>query len=212
MTFAEQKTEVFRRLNESSSSPTYWTESDVEGALNEGYAEISDVSEWYERNASISKLKNRTYYDLRTNLSDTFLAPRRCFNPQTNQWLDPISVRTLDFKTYRQWELNPGEPQKMFMRGLWWLGIYPKAGADSGTLQLYYTALPTEMAADGDEPAFPQEFHLGIVSYALYELRYQERETAAALRYFAEYKEYETALRGYVEQRTSFDRSRGMSQ
>lgn len=212
MTFAEQKTEVFRRLNESSSSPTYWTEADVEDALNEGYEEISDASEWYERSASISKLKNRTYYDLQTNLIDTFLAPRRCFNPQTNQWLDPISVRTLDFKTYRQWELNPGEPQKMFMRGLWWLGTYPKSGADSGTLQLYYTALPTAMSADGDEPAFPQEFHMGLVSYALYELRYQERETGIALKHFAEYQSYESGLRGYVQQRTSLDRSRGMAQ
>lgn len=212
MTFAEQKTEVFRRLNESSSSPTYWTEEDVEDALNDGYAEMSDASEWYERNASINKLKNRTYYDLRTNLSDTFLAPRRCFNPQTNQWLAPISVRTLDFKTYRQWELNPGEPQKMFMRGLWWLGTYPKSGADSGTLELYYTAMPDAMIDDADEPTFPLEFHLGIVAYALYELKYQERETAAALRYFAEYLTLETGLKSYVERRTSLDRSRGMSQ
>ena len=210
MTFAELQTEVTRRLNESSTAAAYWTVQDVKDALNEGYAELSDASEWYERSATISKASQRTYYDLRTNLSDTFLAPRRAFNVETNKWLDPINVRKLDFHTFRQWEINPGEPQMMFMRGLWWLGLYPRPNASTGTVTFYYTAMPPDLSADGDTPTFPQEYHLGIVLYALYELKSQERESKLAMKYFGEYEIYEKGLTKYVLQRQGLDRSRAM--
>jgi hypothetical protein len=116
MNFSEMKTEVFRRLDESSSSPVFWTSADIEEALNEGYQEISDATEWYETYDIVSLLSGLTYYDLRFYLGDTFLSPRRAQNQTTERWLTPSHVRDLDFQTYTQWEIVSGEPTRIVMQ------------------------------------------------------------------------------------------------
>lgn len=209
MTFGEMKTEAFRRLNENSSSPVFWEETDVEAALNEGYEELSDATEWYERHATIDLCSNKPYYDLRTVLTDTFLSPTRAFNNQTNRWLTPDIVRNLDLNTFRQWETITGEPERMFVRGLWWLGYFPKSSSDSGTIKQYYTAIPPPMSAAADEPGFPQEFHYGIVEYGLYDLLAQGGETKKALAHWLGYLGYQEGLQKYVKGRTGLERVGG---
>jgi hypothetical protein len=207
--FGEMKSEVYRRLNESSSSPIFWADSDIEQALNEGYEEMADATEWYERFATLDLLSGKTYFDLRSVLSDTILAPKRIRNNQTEKWLTPTDPRELDYHTFVQWEKNTGEPQMFFTRGLWWLGFYPKQNADSGSVRLYYSSIPPAMSADEDEPAFPEEFHYGPVAYAVYDLLCQDRETQKGLIWWKEYVLTEEAFRRYVIGRISLDRVEG---
>jgi hypothetical protein len=182
MTFAALRTDVFRRLNESSTTPVFWTEDDVENALNEGYAELSDQTEWYERWLSIDLLNNRPYYDLRTVVPRTVLSIRAAFNEQTNRWLTPS--RVADVETYdRRWE--------------------KKIGSDAGTVKQYYTALPDPMVLDDDEPGFPDAFHPGLVEYAVADLWAQDAETDLALQAWRAYLSYETALQAWVDGRVS---------
>lgn len=207
MTFEELQVEVFRRLDESSSDPAFWTEDDVKAALNEAYHEISDTSEWYERNANLPLLSHRTYYDLRTAVgSDTVLSIRHGQNSNTRRWLTPADLRELDYHTFNQWEEITGEPQSFFIRGLFWLGTFPKQASDDGHIRLYFTSLPAEMTYDYDEPGFPEEFHYGLVEYALGDLLSQEAETKKALTHYREYVVYETGLTGWVSGRQSLDR------
>lgn len=203
MTFAEMKTEVTRRLNESATAETFWTQDDIETALQEAYAEMSDYSEWYETSTSLA-MTGLTYYNLTTNILDEFLSPRRAFNVQTNRWLEPIDVRDLDYHTYVQWENNQGEPQKCLQRGLWWLGVYPKNS--SGFISIYYTAIPLPFQSSSEEPGFPRQFHYGLVEYALYDLLCQEAETMKALLHWNQFLEHREGLKFYVQNRTSYDR------
>lgn len=213
MTFAEMKTEVFRRLNESrlgasgavTPTPIFWQEDDVVAALIDGYQELSDAAEWYEREYDIP-LSGQTYYNMETVLSDIFLSPRRAFNPRTNRWMEWVDVRDLDYRTYRRWELITGEPQQILFRGIGWLGTFPKKSGD--TLQFFYTSIPPDLE-DADTPLMPQEFHLGIIDYALYDLMCQEAETAKALKFWQSYLNYEEGLKRYVKNRVSLDRIGG---
>ncbi len=203
----EIREEVFTRLNVELSSPVYWTADDVNESINDGYEEISDASEWYERNAVIPLLSNRTYYDLRSTLNDGFLSPRRCFNNQTNRWLSAVHLRELDMHTYRRWEiLTVTEPEKMFMRGLWWFGVFPKKGADAGTLKFYYSAIPPALLQDTDSPGFQNESHYGLVEYALFDLLIQDGEVAKAMTHFKQYQEYEAALALDINRRIQGDK------
>ena len=86
MNFGELKAEVFRRLEESSSSPVYFTESEVEDALNEGYEEISDASEWTETSIEIALLPGQIYYWI-GHPSVLALTPKQAFNNQNSRWL-----------------------------------------------------------------------------------------------------------------------------
>lgn len=204
MTFGEAQTKTRRRLNESST--VFFSDQDIKDALNEGYAEMADASEFYERQAMVPMIEGHTYYDLSLGLPDTFLSPRRAYNPTTAKWLTPTDPRDLDYHRYTQWELMTGEPDMYLMRGNWWFGVSPKPSRDSVGMRLYYTAIPEPLSATTDEPLFPQEFHDGTVAFALSDLLAQMKETEKALKYWQIYKQYETALVDYVNGRTSVAR------
>lgn len=197
MTFATLRAEVFRRLQESATSPAFWTVADVDTVLNEGLAEMSDETEWYERSLEIDLLSKQRYYDLRTILPEPLLTIGACQNMTTQRWLTPATTTDLDTQ-YRHWERTLGEPAYSLVRGLWWLGTYPRPSADLGTMTLQYTALPDELAEDDDEPGFPDALHYGLVEYALAELWAWDAETTKASQAWAAYLAYETALRNFV--------------
>ena len=208
MDLAEITTEVFRRLAEDQVSPDFWTVADVHEAINDGYEEISDASEWFERMVSIPLLDHRPYYDLRTVLDgDTILSPGRCLNVTTQRWMDPTHVRNLDYHTYRRWEaIAASQIEKFFQRGLWWMGVFPQQGSDSGFIRFFYTAMPSPLVLDTDTPGFPQEFHYALVDYALGDLKGQEAETKLALTEWKKYFAQEAALTLYVQGRQKEDR------
>jgi hypothetical protein len=206
MTFAELKTEVFRRLNENATTPVFWTEADVELAINEGYEELSDATEWFEEYFVLKTQSNLLYYDLRTLLPETFLAPKRLYNQATSEWLSPVTLRDLDFHTTRQWETMEGEPSNYLMRGLWYLGLNPACSVDDRKIKMFYTAIPQSMTEDTDEPGFPQEMHKYLVEYALYDLFAQDGETKKAVKHWKEYLAGEKMLKDFVQKRLSLDR------
>ena len=197
------QSEVRIRLNEASAN--FWSDDDIDSSLNEGLAELADATGFYERMTNISLLSNRTYIDLRDLVSDTFLAPKRAINTTTGKWLIPSTVRTQDRRS-SQWEKTATEPEDMFMRGLWWIGFYPKPPQDDGLIRLYFTAIPPAMEDDTDEPEIPEEYHLGITAYAIYDLLAQDAETKKALFWWAEYQAYEAKLYDYVQGRIATDK------
>lgn len=204
MNFGELQAEVFRRREESDSSPLFGRIVDVKEAINDAYEELSETTEWFETNQSINKTTDN-YYDLSTLLTRWPLTVTSVWNPQTNRWLCPSDVRDFD-EAYSQWENSRGEPEHFTVRGGWWLGTYPKLSGAAGTLKVFHTATPPLLSADSDTPGFPQEFHLALVVYALYELFCQEGELKKALGYWKEYQGYESALKRYVQARVSIDR------
>lgn len=208
MTRAQLKAETFRRLHESATSPVFWTEDDVEDALDEGYAELSDASGWYERTLTLDLLNDRPWYDLRDVLGADFLGLGPTFNDTTSRWLTPTSVRELDARD-RRWEANEGQPQRVMTHGLWWIGFWPRVQADSGTLTQYLTALPTALSDDTDVPGFPSTYHMGIVEFALTDLWAQDGETERAMAAWAAYLQIEAGLTAWVDQRASVPRMGG---
>jgi hypothetical protein len=193
VTFAALKTETFRRLQEAASSPVYFSAADVATALNEGYMELSDAAEWFERRQTIDLLHDRPYYDLRDVIGTALLTPGAAFNVQTNRWLRPSVPSELDAVDAR-WERHTSQPDRIVLRGLWWVGYTPRVQADSGTITQYYTALPDELRDDDDEPGFAEEFHEGIIEFALADLWAQDMETARALEAWQRYLAIEAGL------------------
>lgn len=209
MTFETLKAETFRRLEESSAAPVFYSEDDVETALNEGLMEISDATEWREIYRTVDLLHTRPYYDVRTVFADDeILSLGRAFHEDTSRWLDPCSPRDLDAR-YRRWERVRAVPDRIQRRGLWWVGYYPITGSESGTVKQFATALPGAMDADDDEPGFPEVFHLGIVEYALSELWPEAGEVTKALEAWQAYLLYEAGLTAHVGGRGQVPQWRG---
>jgi hypothetical protein len=197
------RSETFRRLNEIATSPVFWTSADVDTAINEGYAELSDASEWYERHLDIALFSNQPYYDARTVIGSEFLAPSGAFDYQTNRWLIPTTVRMFDAHD-RRWERVDGEPQRVLTRGLWWLGYWPRVqSVTGGSIKQYYVALPPPLVNDTDEPGFPDTFHDGCIAFAVADLLAQDAEGDLAMLAWKTYLEIERELTDWVAGRAS---------
>lgn len=211
MQFSDMQTEVFRRFEESSASPKWASQDQIKTALNEGYQELSDVTEWNETSFTVSKTASTMYYDLNSTsvysaaATNPVITVRRVYNVDTQKWLHPGDYTEFD-RTRRQWELNDGDCQYFWLRGLWWLGLYPRPPATSGSVTVYASVHPTALSADADTPGFPEEFHLGLVEYAMYDLLCQDNEFQKAARYLRRYEEKQEALRSFVLQRAVKDR------
>ena len=179
MTFGEMKAEVFRLLRESTTLPVMWQEEDIEGALNEGYMELSDETEWYEKWQLIDLLDTQPLYDTRTLLRHPFLRLGAAYNNQTSRWMTPTSPGELD-RGDRRWQQRVAEPEFVFPRGLWWLCYWPFKGVNSGTIKQYYRALPPALSDDDDVPGFHVSNHYALVEFALADLYAQDAEVDLA--------------------------------
>lgn len=200
MTFAEIQAEIRRRVRESTDSGIFFSTEDIKEAANAGYMELSDATEWCEDAREIDLLKDRPYYDLFTLIGAFFLSIKPAFDEETSRWLVPSTVRALDGND-RRWERVVGRPVRLFMRGLRWLGLYPRVNADGTTIKVYFTRLPEMLCDDDDEPGFPEAFHDGIVEFALADLFAQDGETGHAVAAWKEYLTVEARLQQWVDGR-----------
>jgi hypothetical protein len=199
--------EVSRRVAEVSGR-VFWSTQEIKDALNAGLMEISDACEWNETYVEFDLLNDRPYYDVRTLIGENVLSIKPSFDEQTNRWLIPSGQRQLD-QHDRRWERVTGEPQRVFTRGLFWLGLFPRSQSDVGTIKQYYTALPDPLDDDDDEPGFSDTFHSAIVEYALTDLWAQDAETTWALTAWASYLAGEAGLRAWVQGRAGDAIARG---
>lgn len=211
MTLAQMRAMVRQRLNQTSAVPA--DDDTIDAALNNGYAEISDASEWHETWEAVDILNRRPYYDARTVLSETMLSVGPAFNLTTNRWLAPSDVTDLDRRD-RRWEwvtAATGAPILNFTRSPWFFAYWPRANGDgsSGKIKQYFTSLPEPLTEDSDVPGFSSPFHEGLVEYAIYELWAQQGETKIALDAWARYLGYETGLIQDVQQRALDARFQG---
>lgn len=208
MTFAELRTTVRRRLDETTPG-TFATDDEIDAAINVSYAEVSDETEWCETSRIVDRLAVRPWYDGRLVLSDKLLTIGAAFNETTNRWLLPTRKAELD-RADRRWERHQTEPMRLLVSGLWWFGYWPYVPEDGGTIRQYFTRLPDALAEETDEPGFPDQFHLGLVEGALSELWADDAETSYALQAWQAYLGYETGLQQWVNDRASVPRMRGM--
>lgn len=203
MTLDEMVELVLTELDTDPDDPTYWSRADVIDALNEGYEEITDATEWYEVTLPLPLLARRTYFDLNT-LGINVLTLLHIHNSTTQRWLTWLTHRQLDGHN-REWMYINGEPEWSFRRGLNWLGLFPYSAADYGRLKLSATAMVRRMAHGFETPGFPEEFHRGLVDYALAELKFQDHEADTALEWYVSYLDYEAGLKNHVLTRTALD-------
>ncbi len=201
MTFLEIQQEISRRLAEVQGR-VFWSAGEIKTAANDGYMEISDQSEWYEKWVDIPLYNDHAYYDLRTVVGGDLLSVKPGFDRQTNRWLIPSTVRQLDSRD-RRWERVTGEPQRIFLRGLWWLGFYPRIQTDAGVIKQYYTALPPVLVEDWDEPGFPETFHDALIEFALADLWAMDGEATLADTAWAVYLQREAELIAWMGHRAS---------
>jgi hypothetical protein len=204
LTLSDIRSRVRTRFEAASS--TRWSDSDINAAINDGLAELSEATRYYERWASIPLKGLRTYYDLRGLTPETALSVTSVWHESGNRWLEPVNWR--DMK-YEEWEETTGEPISWFVRGINWLALWPHPSEDVDQwVRVYYTGVAPGLEEDGEVPdQLPDEFVPALEEYALYELQQREGETDKALYWWQQYKVREKALEQHMAHRVTTART-----
>jgi hypothetical protein len=181
-----------------------WKDYDIVTAINEGLDELSEETRFYERHVSIPVVNRRTYYDLRGWLPESALGVTSVWSEVLTDWLVPTTVRELKSR----WEQAAGSPRSFFMRGLYWMGVFPRPETTIGTHRVYFAGYAPHFN-------FPQavlrdltdDRVAALEEYAMYELAAQDGETDRALAHFVDYRARAKDLANFVNRRTVTARS-----
>jgi hypothetical protein len=193
------------RTKYEAASTTRWSDADLNSAINDGLAELSEATRYFERWCSIPLKPARTYYDLRA-FADGVLSVTAVWHEPGVRWLTPISLGDIG---YEEWEETRGNPISWFTRGAYWLAVWPTPSTSVDEfLRVYYTSVAPALDEDGEVPAgLPDEFIPAVEEYALYELHQREGETQKALYWWGRYKERERSLEQHMAHRVTTART-----
>ncbi len=166
MTFLELQTRTLKRLDEDTAAPVTYTLADVKAALNEGYLFFVLLTLCLEKTVSYTVQAATTFQHALTDQAD-FLAPLRVRAGAAK--VRPATLADLDALD-PAWKAATGSVSRYGCLGFDLLFFYKRLAAP-GTVELTYAYSPAEMAADGDVPAIPGEYHPVLPQYAVYRVR-----------------------------------------
>ena len=187
------------RTQYEAESAVRWSDEAIGVAINEGLDDFSEETRFYERHVSVPITNRRTYYDLRGFLPESALGVTSVWSSVVEDWLAPISPRELRSR----WEQAAGSPQVFFMRGLFWMAVWPKPETTSGFHRVYFAGhAPHFTFQQAVLRDLPDSYVPALEEYALYELCAQDGETARALLHWSEYSRRTKEVSEFVERRT----------
>jgi hypothetical protein len=202
--------EIIAHVREQLEDPTsaFFTDEDLVKAYNDALDEISDATEIFERYVTVNLRKHAVYVDLRGILPEEALRVTAVWNCTTGKWLDPTTVSELDMSVGRFWEGRPDTCRWWFMRGLWFLGIYPNAGDDTSKIKIYYSAMMPHVDVNGgpnngltSRAPLPPDAHTTIENYMVGSLLAERRETSKSMARWSDYLTGEQELKDIHDQR-----------
>ena len=187
------------RIQHEAESSVRWTDDAIGDSINEGLDDFSEVTRFYERHTTVPVVAKRIYYDIRGLLPESALGVTSVWSSPIQDWLGPVSPMELRSR----WEQSVGSSQVFFMRGLFWMAVWPKPEASTGFHRIYFA---------GHAPHFthPQavlydlldNYVPALEEYALYDLAAQDGETLRALQHWAEYSTKAKQIADFISRRT----------
>lgn len=181
------------------ASSVRWLNGDIADSINDGLDDLSEETRFYERHVSVPVSNLRNYYDLRGWLPESALGVTSVWSSITEDWLVPESV--MDLRS--RWEQSVGPPRSFFMRGFYWMVVWPKPAATTGFHRVYFPGL----APHFDFPQavlydLPDDYIPALEDYSLYDMAVQDGEVDLAMMHWGNYVKRATALKQFVERRT----------
>ena len=190
-----------RTLYEAESgvaSPVRWSDSAILGFVNEGLETLAEETGFYERYCTVPVEADRIYYDLRGFTPETVSTVKSVWCTNRNDWLVPSNPEQLP----DDWEDATGDPQEFFVRGIFWLAVYPHPTSSSGYLRVHFAGIPSRFthtqAVLGD---LPDQYYPALEDYARYEMATIDGRPKRAIEHFKSYLTREKSLRTYIDRR-----------
>uniref|UniRef100_A0A6M3JY83 Uncharacterized protein n=1 Tax=viral metagenome TaxID=1070528 RepID=A0A6M3JY83_9ZZZZ len=203
MNFSTLKTRTLQKLNESTSSPNFWSLVEIGDFLNEGYSDLASITKIIETSATLSLVANQYIYSL----DSSCLKINRMYYETDDRIIKPATWADIN-KQDRWWNETsfdypkfwvPISTQKIF--------LWPKPiENESSCITYYFSSLSTDMSDDNDTPAGPDVFHSALIDFAcaMALLRKRNSEAMAKSKYFYEqYKEKRVKITNHKANRAN---------
>lgn len=187
-----------RYETESGGAASRYSTADIQGLVNDAVEVLAEGSRFWERYISIPMIEGQSFYDLRGFTPDTVVTIKSVWNNERNEWLLPDEEKNLGYR----WAQAAGQPERYFVRGAHWIGVFPHPSATAGYLRVHFSGIPSPLnypqAVLSDLP----DNHIeALVSYCLYEMAALDRQTDMAINYFQDYQTREKQLHDYIDRR-----------
>lgn len=180
MTLAQLRTRT-RERTDATGSTSYYTDAQVNGALNEGLRFFAFATLSVERTAAFTYTGGEPFVSILTDLPD-FIVPLRVRVAASRKRLNPArldEIAALDpawlqlYVEQDDEENDIAEPDRYMLLGCDLFGLFPRVNDDLD-LAMTYAASPAVLTADGQSPEIEEEHHLDLIDYAIWRLRANE--------------------------------------
>lgn len=183
MTKAEIRTRILESLNDSASSPVFWSISEIDDVIQEGQEVLAEELAMIKRSALVPLREGVTYYYTQ-GIAPDIMVPYRVFLTGTDRRLDVVTMGQLD-ERHETWITISGDPWHWFPVSWDIFGIFPHAAQGGGVLRMDYIAWPSRPQDDNEELEFPEPEQDALVLYGVYDGLLKQWDIERALKTFA---------------------------
>ena len=183
MTRSEIRARILESLNDSVSSPVFWSTSEIDDVIQEGQEVLAEELAIIKRSALVPLREGVTYYYTQAVAAD-IMVPYRLFLTELDRRLDVVTMRQLD-ERHETWITISGDPWHWFPVSWDIFGIFPHPAEAGGVLRLDYLAWPQAPADDDQELEFSEPEQDALVLYGVYDGLLKQWDIERALKTFA---------------------------
>ncbi len=164
MTLSQLRNQTLQRLNESTSSPAWWTAAMVDAAVNEALMAFVLLTLCLEKTATFTITGGNNFVTPMSTATDWFL-PVRVRNAGGAKLypgvIDDFHAESVD------WQAQRAIPRKYAALGCNLLAFFP-VEAENSSVSIVYAYSPTRLTGEDHVPAIPEEDHPALSDYALW--------------------------------------------
>lgn len=163
---------------------TFWTATDINDAIQDGYDDVAVVSGCIQKSATVNFEDNLSYYNFAVLISDYF-APVAIYNNNTKRWFGTENRKSMA-TLRRDWELIVGNPELFFPIDSRRCFLGPRMVTGSGNMTVFYRAQAPTLSGSTVPLVHADETKL-LVDYATADMLDQQEEFIKAERFWTDY-------------------------
>lgn len=183
----EIRDRILQGLNESTSSPSFFTTAQVDEYITDGQEIMAEEIAAIKRSLIVPKRASTTYYNTR-GLATDMMVPYRIWDVSNERRLEAHTMLELDAHQER-WIDTTGDPWWWFPLSWDTFGVYPRPAGPGGVYRVDYLAWPRELIDDGDVPETHNSDHDGLVLFGIYEGLLKMWNVPQAIKVFSDFSE-----------------------
>jgi hypothetical protein len=182
----EIRDRTLQALNESTSSPVFFTITQLNGFIEDALQVIAEEVSDIRRTAYVPMRDGAALYSIHA-IAENVMSPYRVTLHEQDSRLQYILMDELDRIRQRWLDESADSPDYWYPVSWDMFGIWPAPITATGYLRVDYLAWPTPLTDDLDVPEFSLETHDAAVLFGIAEGLLHQWDTARALDYWLQF-------------------------